>query len=220
VVGLALLAAGLRIDTFDGEHPRQTRLVYALDADRGQALWLSADPDPAPWTARYVDTGRIMADERFPDSPSLSLSSRYHAGRASVAQIEPAGVTVIRSERDDDTRNLELRISPGEASRLALYADTKAHSVVAATVDGVSVDGEVGQPQDTDPSKWGFVFHTAPPEGIEVTLEVRGEGPLPLRVIAYRDGLPRVPELTPLPDDLTWSGTSSNLTMIAKSYRV
>ena len=113
-----------------------------------------------------------------------------------------------------------MRITPAEASRLALYADTRSHTVTAATVDGINVEEAPGQMQDTDPSKWGFVFHTVPPEGIDVTLEVRGEGPLPLRVIGYRDGLPQVPELTPLPDELTWSGTSSNLSMVAKSYRV
>jgi hypothetical protein len=220
VVGLALITAGLRIDTFDGEHPRQTRLVYALDADREQAWWLSADPHPAPWTDRYVDAERIKTDERFPDSPSLSLSSRYYAGPASVAQIEPAGVRVTRSQRDSDTRELELHISSGEASRIALYADTRGHTVTAATVDGINVEEAPGQREDADPSKWGFVFHGGPPEGIDVTLKVRGEGPLPLRVIAYRDGLPQVPELRPRPDDLTWSGTSSNLTMVAKSYRV
>jgi hypothetical protein len=219
VVGFALFAAGLSIDTFDDEHPRQTRLVYALDADQEQALWLSADPDPPPWTDRYVDTER-MEDDRFPDSPSLSLSSRYYSGPASVARIEPPDVTVRRSERNGETRELRLRITPAEASRLALYADTRSHTVTAATVDGIGVEEAPGQRQDTDPSKWGFVFHGAPPEGIDVTLEVRGEGPLPLRVIGYRDGLPQVSELTPLPDELTWSGTSSNLTMIAKSYRV
>jgi hypothetical protein len=220
VVGLALITAGLRIDTFDDEHPRQTRLVYALDADREQAWWLSADPHPAPWTDRYVNTGRIVTDDRFPDSPSLSLSSRYFSGSASVAQIKPPDITVRQSERDGDTRELRLRVTPREASRLALYADTRSHTVTAATVDGISVEEAPGQRQDTDPSKWGFVFHGEPPEGIEVTLKVRGEGPLPLRVIAYRDGLPQVPELRPLPEDLTWSGTSSNLTMVAKSYRV
>ena len=220
VMGLTLITAGLRIDTFDDEHPRQTRLVYALDADREQAWWLSADPDPARWTDRYVDTGRMMADDRFPDSPSLSLSPRYYSGPASVARIEPPEVTVRRSERGGDTRDLELRIAPGEASGLALYADTGSHAVTAATVDGISLETAPGQRQDTDPSKWGFVFHGVPPEGIEVTLEVRGEGPMPLRVVGYRDGLPQVPELTPRPDDLTWSGTSSNLTMIARSYRV
>src|SRR5829696_6247971 len=220
MVGLALVTAGLRIDTFDDEHPRQTRLVYALDADQEQAWWLSADPDPAPWTDRYVDTERIEDDDRFPDSPSLSLSSRYYSGPASVARIEPPDVTVRRSDRDGDTRVLRLRITPAEASRLALYADTRTHTVTAATVDGINVEEAPGQREDTDPSRWGFVFHGGPPEGIDVTLEVRGEGLLPVRVIGYRDGLPRVPELRPLPDDLTWSGTSSNLTMVAKSYRV
>jgi len=220
MVGLVLITAGLRIDTFDDEHPRQTRLVYALDANRERAWWLSADPQPAPWTDRYVDTERIEDDDRFPDSPSLSLSSRYYSGPASVARIEPPDVTVRRSDRDGDTRVLRLRVTPGEGSRIALYADTRSHTVTAATVDGISVEEAPGQRQDTDPSKWGFVFHTVPPEGIDVTLEVRGEGPLPLRVIGYRDGLPQVPELTPRPDDLTWSGTSSNLTMVAESYRV
>jgi hypothetical protein len=221
VLALALITAGLSIDTFDDEHPRQTRLVYALDADREQAWWLSADPDPPPWTDRYVDTERMEDDDRFPDSPSLSLSSRYYSGPASVARIEPPSVTVRRSERDGDMRELRLRITPGEASRLALYADTTSHTVAAATVDGISVEEAPGQRQDTDPSKWGFVFHGVPPEGIDVTLEVRGEGPLALRVVGYRDGLPQeVPELRPLPDDLSWSGTSSNLTMVAKSYRV
>jgi hypothetical protein len=219
VVGLGLFAAGLRIDTFDDEHPRQTRLLYALDADQEQAWWLSADPDPPPWTDRYVDTER-MEDDRFPDSPSLSLASSYYSGPASVARIEPPDVTVRRSERDGDTRHLELRITSAEASHFALYVDTRSRTVTAATVDGINVEEAPGQREDTDPSKWGFVFHGVPPEGIDVTLEVRGEGPLPLRVISYRDGLPQVPELTPLPDDLTWSGTSAKLTMVAKSYRV
>ena len=92
--------------------------------------------------------------------------------------------------------------------------------MTAANVDGISVEEVPGQRQDTDPSKWGFVFHAVPPEGIDVALKVRGEGSLQLCLVGYRDGLPQVPELTPLPDDLTWSGTSSNLTMIARSYHV
>jgi hypothetical protein len=211
VVGVALFAAGLNIDTFDDERHRQTRLVYALDADQEQAWWLSADPYPPPWTDRYVNTERLEAGDRFPDSPSLSLSPPYHAGAASVARIEPPDVTVTRSEREGDTRELRLRITPGEGSRLALYADTRSHTVTAAAVDCISVD---------DRGDWGFVSHTVPPEEIDVTMEVGGEGPLPLRVIVYREGLPQVPEMTPLPDNLTWSGTSYNLTMITRSYHV
>src|SRR5215218_1109623 len=164
VVGLALFVAGLRIDTFDDEHPRQTRLLYALDADQEQAWWLSADPDPPPWTDRYVDTER-MDDERFPDSPSLSLASSYYSGPASVARIEPPDVTVRRSERNGETREVRLRITPAGASRLTLYADTRSHTVLAAKVDGINVEEAPGQREDTDPSRWGFVFHGGPPEG-------------------------------------------------------
>jgi hypothetical protein len=62
-------------------------------------------------------------------------------------------------------RELRLRITPGKASRLALYADTRSHTVTAATVDGISVEEAPGQRQDTDPSKWGFVFHGGRPRG-------------------------------------------------------
>jgi Peptidase family M28 len=220
VVGLALFAAGLRIDSFDDEHPRQTSLVYALDADRGQAMWISSDPTPAPWTDRYVDAERTEADDRFPGSPIFSFPPSYHTGAASEAQLKPPDVTVTQSRQDGDTRDLELRVAPGGASRLALYADSRAHTLVTATVDGVRVDEAGGQTQGTGPPKWGFVFHATPPEGIDVMLRVRGEGPLPLRVVAYRRGLPQVPELTPVPDDLRWSAASSNLTVIAKTYHV
>ena len=220
VVGLALFATGLHIDAFDTQHPRQTSLVYALDADQEQASWFSADLAPAPWTARYANTEHSDADDRFPANGIFSLPSRYHAGPASVAQLAPPDVTVARSERDGDTRDLELRVAPAGATRLALYADTGAHTLEHATVDELDVDVAGGQPQGTEPSKWGFVFHAVPPEGIDVTLRVRGEGLLPLRVVTYRDGLSQVPELTPLPDDLRWSAASSNLTMTAKTYRV
>ncbi len=127
---------------------------------------------------------------------------------------------MTQSQQDGDIRDLELRVTPSGASRLAVYADTDAHTLAAATADGLSVDETIGQPQGTDPSQWGFMFHATPPEGIDVTLRVRGEGPWPLRVVTYPDGLPQVPELTPVPDDLRWSAASSNLTMIAKSYHV
>jgi hypothetical protein len=129
VVGLALFAAGLRIDTFDARHPRQTSLVYALDADRGQAVWISSDPAPAPWTDRYVDAERTESDDRFPGSPIFSFPPSYHTGAASVAQLKSPNVTVTQSRQDGDTRDLELRVAPGGASRLALYADTPEKSV-------------------------------------------------------------------------------------------
>ena len=65
--------------------------------------------------------------------------------------------------------------------------------MTAATVDGINVEEVPGQREDTDPSKWGFVFHGVPSEGIDVTLEVRGKGALP----TARHRLPRRPPTSP-----------------------
>jgi hypothetical protein len=51
-------------------------------------------------------------------------------------------------------------------------------------------------------------------------LMVRGDGSLPVRVVSYHDGLPPLPQLTPLAADLTWAPHLSNATAVAKSYRV
>jgi hypothetical protein len=113
-----------------------------------------------------------------------------------------------------------MRESPADQRSPERVLITATHAVTAATVDDMTVDKASGQTSAGASSGWGFVFHAVPPEWVEVTLEVRGEAPLPLRVVSYSDGLPQVPELTPRPDDLTWSVTSSNLTVIAKTYRV
>ncbi len=73
VVGLGLFAAGVRIDTFDVQHPRQTSLVYALDADQERAWWFSADPNPTSWTDRYVDPERRDFADEFPANGIFSF---------------------------------------------------------------------------------------------------------------------------------------------------
>jgi hypothetical protein len=65
-----------------------------------------------------------------------------------------------------------------------------------------------------------FTFEAVPPEGIAVTLTVRGQGALPVRVLSCHDGLPPLPQLTELPADLTWAPHLSDATVVTKSYRL
>jgi hypothetical protein len=65
-----------------------------------------------------------------------------------------------------------------------------------------------------------LIFEAVPPEGIDVTLTIQGADPLPLRVLAYHDRLPPLPQLTALPDDLTWSRRLPNATIVATSHQV
>jgi hypothetical protein len=208
VVGLALFAIGLRVDVFDARHPMQTSLVYALDADRGEAFWLSADPVPAPWTARYVGQRRDDLGNRFPrlieDMPPSPWS-----GPAPLAQVTPPVVTVAEDRWDGDIRVLRLRVNSPGAARVDASVDTASHAVASVTVEGARVN---------DSPVFGFAG--MPPEGIDVVLHVRGDGPVPLRVEAVYSGLPQVPELAPRPRGLTWSTGPSNCTVVTRTYQL
>jgi len=199
LLALLLLAIGFRIDILDAEHPGQTSLAYAIDADQGTATWLSADPVLAPWTQQYITNQRIDVGDRFPGP----LARARHAGPAPAWPVPPPEVTVTRTEQQGDNRVVQLHITAGGARRLDVAAVTAGHHITATVAD-LAVEGAPPKP----PSgrwNWALIYEAVPPEGIDVALTIQGAGPLPLRVLAYHDGLPPLPQLTPPPEDLTWS---------------
>jgi hypothetical protein len=213
-VALLLLAVGFRVDVLDAEHPGQTSLVYAVDADRGTAAWLSADPVLAPWTQQYVTEQRTDVGDQFPGP----LARTRHAGPAPAWPVPPLGITVTQTRQQGDSRVVQLHITPGGARRLDVAAATGGRHI-DATVEGLPVHGEAPKPQ-TGQWDWGFIFEAVPRKGIDLTLAIRGDAPLPLRVLAYHDGLPPLPQLTPLPEDLTWSRRLPSATVVAASHQL
>jgi hypothetical protein len=214
LIALLLLTVGFRIDALDAEHPGQTSLAYAIDADQGTATWLSADPVLAPWTQQYVNNHRTDVGDQFPGP----LTRARHAGPAPRWPVPPPEVTVTRTEQQADERVVQLHITAGGARRLDVAAATAGHHITATVAD-LAVEGAPPKP----PSgrwNWTLIFEALPPEGLAVTLTIQGAAPLPLRVLAYHDGLPPLPELAPLPEDLTWSRRLPNATVVGTSNQV
>jgi hypothetical protein len=214
LLALVLLAVGFRIDVLDAEHPGQTSLAYAIDTDQGTATWLSADPVLAPWTQQYVTNQRTDVGDQFPGP----LARARHAGTAPVWPVPPPEVTVTRTEQLGDNRVVQLHITAGGARRLDIAAATAGH-YITATVADLAVEGAPPKPP-SGPWNWGLIFEALPSEGIDVTLTIQGADPLSLRVLANHDGLPPLPQLTALPEDLTWSRRLPNATVVATSHQV
>ena len=60
---VAFVATGLGVDTFSARHPLPVQLMYALDADTGQAHWVSTDTSPQAWGKKYITgTGKLGAE--------------------------------------------------------------------------------------------------------------------------------------------------------------
>ncbi|MEU8896331.1 M20/M25/M40 family metallo-hydrolase [Nocardia sp. NPDC048505] len=162
----ALTVAGLTVDRFDAEHPLPAQLIYALDADRAQAQWISRTP-PDRWTENFV---RPTA----PGAPYAALWPDAVASGTAPAQAIPAPTAEILSDTTESgIRTIRLRLrSPRSAPGIALR--------YPAAPKTLRVAGR----ELTPVPDLGVMFHAPPPEGLEVELTT-APGPLELTVADY-----------------------------------
>ncbi|MFI6168504.1 M20/M25/M40 family metallo-hydrolase [Nocardia sp. NPDC051052] len=166
VLALVLAAAGLAVDRFDDQHPLPSQLIYALDADHNEALWLSrAAPDR--WTRHLVDDTAPGA--RFAQLwPDIVAS-----GVAPAEKLSPPVAEILSDTTESGQRTVHLRLrSTRGATNIALRYDTAPLSLRVAGRDV------------TSPPKSGFQFYAPSPDGVDVQL-VAPAGPLPLRLVDY-----------------------------------
>jgi hypothetical protein len=207
-------AAGLATDRFDAAHPAPTQLMYALDTDSNSARWLTEEADPQPWTAQYVNGSPAEVTGTLP----AFAGDKLITGPATAATLPAPQLTVVGDVRSGGTRAVRLRLLPQRAVRLVTLHVAADAGVTAAAVAGrpVPVDRTAGEGWG-----FGFVFHGPPPEGIEVTLTVRAQGPVRFRAMDASDGLGALPGFRPRPADVGIRGDhSSEMVAVARTYTV
>jgi hypothetical protein len=211
VLTVGCLIAGLLVDQFDVRRPVPAQLMYALDADAGQARWVSAESDPGEWTSRYV-TGRETLTGPFP----VLGEREYATGPATPAELAPPTVTV-----DDDTtvegrRRLSFTVTSERSVRLVhLYVPAGGPHVTGATVAGRDIPGV------RDGGPFSLLFHAPPREGLRVTLTLSAAGPVTLRATDGSDGLNGLPGFQPRPAGVGVEGShDSELVLITRTYEL
>jgi hypothetical protein len=219
LAALVLVGIGLRVDRFDAGHPVPTHLMYALDADTGTARWFSHETEPQEWTAQYVDGEADDTGTLFPLLPAGLLT-----GPAQAAALPAPDVTVLSDTAFGDVRTLRLTLRPRRTVRLAgLYVDAATAGVDRVTVAGRNV------PVEPAGGQWSFslVFHAPPPDGVEITLELRppprggNEGRVRLRVLDGSDGLTGLPGFRARPPGVGIAGShTSELALVARTVEL
>jgi hypothetical protein len=203
------LGIGLGVDRFDAVHPTRTQLMYALDADTGQARWLSGESKPSPWTSRYVGALENVA-EAFPILVRPA-NPELHTGPAQAASLTAPAVTVASDVTVDGQRTLNLVAESRRPVRLIyLGVDVK---VVKAIVAGREI------PVDPD-APFAVIFHAPPPGGLSVRLTLdQAAGPVKVRVMDGSDGLAELPGFQPRPAGVGVAGShESELVVVARTY--
>jgi Peptidase family M28 len=192
VLTAALTSAGLVANREGGTDARQENVVYTVDADTKQAQWASGAAPASDWSRSLLSEPAGPLEEAFPWSAGAEL---WH-GPAPVADLPPPAVTVLSDVTRGGARELTLRLASGrDASTLGLWVDAGSAAVRSATVTGRDV------PTDRAQGKWafGFRFHGAPAEGVEVRLVLDQADGVMVRVADSTHDLGVVPGFTPPP---------------------
>jgi hypothetical protein len=208
VLTVAFLAAGLSVDHFDAEHPEPAQLAYALDADSGQARWITTDTTWGEWLGQYI-TGTEDLNGAFG-----LFDDGLGTGPAQAADLPAPALTVVTDTTEQGRRLLTVNIDSERDARL-LYLELPEAVVLKATVDGREV------PAAELAGRFGLVFHAPPRGGLIVELELQSPLPTPIRVMDGTDGLDGLPGFTPRPEGIGIQGShTSELVVVATTSTV
>jgi hypothetical protein len=198
LVAFALIAWGNATSGFDAEHPRPNQIAYELNADTGQAQWVSFDRNLDAWTKQLFPDGSERVEH---ESVMLGTQTAFVAP-APVTSVASPEVVVLRDTTDGELRTLRLRLASPRGARIMAAELDVPGELVALSVDG--------RPIDLSTLDWArdgafpVVYRNAPAAGWELTLAVRAIGPVVVQVEETKDGLPAIPGTTiqPRPADM------------------
>ncbi len=185
-LALGLLLTGSLSAGFDARHPKPNNIMYALNTDTGQAIWVSVDEKPDAWTAQFLGakpSRSSVAGHLGDPGPTL------HAPAPPVALAAPS-VRFLDARDRVGARTVTMHVTgPARASLIVLEVE---HEVTDVTI--------AGTPVPTRPllisgraSSWTLNFWNPPAQGFDLTLDVRSTAALRVTARASTPGLPQIP---------------------------
>ncbi|MEZ4570174.1 MAG: M28 family peptidase [Thermomicrobiales bacterium] len=201
-IATGLIAVGLigwanATSGFDAEHPRPNHMSYVLDANTGQAEWVSFDQQLDSWTGKFVPSDTARAGYE------TVMWGTFQAFTAEAPTVDVAAptVTVENDATDGGLRSLDLRItSPRGAPEMRVRVDAPGE-IVSATLDGRELD--LSDYQLAEEGTLQFGYTNTPAGGIKLTITVRSTDPVTITAQDSSTGFPEIPGATiePRPAD-------------------
>lgn len=166
--------------------PLTVSLSYALNADTGEAFWVSRSQEPNPVERRFLTSSPARGSIR---EFRPGDSGVYGKQPAPAARLEPVRCEVVSDSVANQTRRLVVRLSsPRRTSRLAIYMNPETE-ILRSAVNGKPY--ATGRP-------WWFEFHGLGDRSAELMLEMQAAARPELTLIEYTPGLPDVPGSGPV----------------------
>jgi hypothetical protein len=192
---LVLFVVGAATVRTSTDHPAPSLLVYAADADSGDA-WLATPASAAPpgsWAATALGPTAKRAGE--PGGPPAWLAralGRTLPMLAASAPRIPLGApeaAVVADSTSGETRRLTLRIRPASGIR-TIDVSAPGTRVLAAAVDGRAIDTtRYRRPSPT----WAITYSAPPDSGFTLALTMPAGADASIELTGWSDGIPALP---------------------------
>ena len=179
LAGIVVLGVAIGTSGFDGTHPGTDRITYQLNANTGQAVWLSSDQQLDDWTRQFF--------------PTSTGQGPFQAQAPAVALATPT-VTLLSNTLSGDVLTLRVQVaSPRHAEGANVLVEAQGE-IVVATLDGKPFDLSV-LPESAR-HQLQFTYYALPDKGFELRLLIKSAAPLKITVQDISDGLPTIPGIT------------------------
>ncbi|MCA1568629.1 MAG: M28 family metallopeptidase [Acidobacteria bacterium] len=218
LAGWGFVLAATLTSGYSPEQPKMNDIFYGLHAETGKAVWVSAELDQ--WTAQF--------HAKNPEKGTIpefltATSGRPWKTQAPVLPLPAPDITLLDDSGNsgDGLRTLRMRIkSPRGAEVMTVYIDSEVE-VVKASVNNRLIDESVASPSLGRKKQWSLRYYAVPPEGIELTTEMRTTAPVRVRAVDLSYGLPEIPgaNFQPRPAHMIPALASvTDTTLVSKSF--
>jgi hypothetical protein len=224
---VTLASIGIAVDRFDQTHPRQSHLMYVIDADSGTAMWVSHDQEPDAWTAAYVPNRNNSAEPHVP--LPYDTTPRWQ-GPAAALPLKPPRVALLESRSAADGALVKVRValvkvrvaSSRAADVITVHVDRPVETAAIEAAGQPSVSSSPSYPGNLGSRAWPYElrFYDPPPDGFAHTLQSRGVGLPRLYVSDFTVGLEWLPGFRQRPAGLDRSPDhSSDTVVLGRTFR-
>ncbi|MCX4871047.1 M20/M25/M40 family metallo-hydrolase [Streptomyces sp. NBC_00906] len=217
VAGAGTLVVGTALDGYSADEPRPVSLGYVLESDTGKATWVSDGDTSQPTVGKLLTGEPARFEDRIPPLGDTVLAN----GPAKAAPLDTPLTKNASAVETEGVRTIRVRVQgPADAHTIAVHADTRAHQILGATVEGAKLTGGPKRPESG--WDWSFDYAAPPADGIDVVIRTRGKGPLPIRVVSTTAGLPDGVGAPTLATDESWASwpSAAGQTFVVRTFRL
>ena len=199
VLAIVGLIGEINAARFSVDQPQPDYVQYVLDKDTGAATWLSAATEPDAWTQQFFPNGYTSARAEFAKSYFFGDEFPVIQGPAPLLDLPAPQALPRDTATRDGSRTLTLHLSSPRGAPYLHVDMPLPGDLVSVTIDGTPLDVEALPAARRQ--RFALMFYNLPKDGIDVSLSVRGTGPLVGQLIDYSNGLPDMTGLRPRPPE-------------------